>query len=394
MQHEHSSPLPAADAASAAHSERVASHLRQRIAEAGGAISFAEYMHHVLYAPGLGYYSAGATKFGAAGDFVTAPEVSDIFGQVLARQCAGVLREVPTPSILEFGAGSGKLAADILRALDAIGALPEQYLILEVSAALQERQRDYLHEAIPSLIDRMTWLDRLPERHDGVIIANEVLDALPVERFVRRAERITQVCVTTRADEIMLSEREAPPALEAAVATVEADLGEPLPDGYASEICLAAPQWVADVAGSLHHGAAFLFDYGIGRREYYAPDRSGGWLRCHFRHHAHSDPLLLPGIQDVTAWVDFSSVAEAAATAGLVVAGFATQSQFLLGGGLDEVLADFAEMPIDAQLKLSAEVKLLTLPGEMGESFKCLCLTRGTIKRPGAFGLADRTTSL
>ncbi len=394
MQAEQTTSLPAADEASAAHSERVADHIRQRIAAAGGVISFAEYMHHALYAPGLGYYSAGATKFGAAGDFVTAPEISSVFGQVLARQCAGVLHEVKEPAILELGAGSGKLAADILHALQAIGAAPVQYRILEVSPELQQRQRAWLRDTAPDLLDCVTWVDALPDRHHGVIIANEVLDALPVERFVRRADRVAQVCVTLKDNEFVTAEREAPQALAAAVADIEADLGNSLPEGYISEVCIAAPQWVGDIAGALQHGAAFLFDYGVGRREYYAPERSGGWLRCHFRHHAHNDPLRLPGIQDITAWVDFSSLASAAVAGGLEIAGFVTQSQFLLGGGLDEVLSEFAEMPIEAQLKLSGEVKLLTLPGEMGENFKCLCLTRGAITRPGAFGLADRTLSL
>ena len=386
--------LPAADAASAAHSLRVAEFIGNEIRAAGGEISFAEYMHHALYAPGLGYYSAGATKFGAAGDFITAPEISPVFGQVLARQCAGVLDQVESPSILEFGAGSGKLAADILAQLAEIGTLPVSYKILEVSADLRQRQQEFLNSAIPELAGRVSWLDRLPDKHAGVIIANEVLDALPVERFVRRGDNILQLCVAVKDGAFVFTERDAPDALLAAVDAVEKGLGQRLADDYVTDICTAAPQWVRDLAGTLVRGAAFLFDYGVSRRDYYAPERSGGWLRCHFRHHAHNDPLVLPGIQDITAWVDFTHVAEAAIEGGLDVAGFVSQSQFLLGGGLDEVLADFSKLPIDAQLKLSREVKLLTLPGEMGENFKCLGLTRGAIKRPDAFGLADRTTSL
>lgn len=386
--------LPAPDAASAAHSQRVADFIGNEIRAAGGEISFAEYMHHALYAPGLGYYGAGATKFGAAGDFITAPEISPVFGQVLARQCAAVLDEVESPSILEFGAGSGKLAADILAQLAEIGLLPVSYNILEVSADLRQRQQEFLDSAIPGLAGKVSWLDRLPDKHAGVIIANEVLDALPVERFVRRGGEIAQLCVAVKEGSFVFTERDAPDALLAVVDAVEEGLGQRLPDGYVTEVCTAAPQWVADLARILSRGAAFLFDYGVSRRDYYAPGRSGGWLRCHFRHHAHNDPLVLPGIQDITAWVDFTLVAEAAAGGGLDVAGFVSQSQFLLGGGLDEVLADFSKLPIDAQLKLSREVKLLTLPGEMGENFKCLGLTRGAITRPGVFGLADRTTSL
>jgi len=386
--------LPAADAESSAHSQRVADFIGDKIRAAGGEISFAEYMHHALYAPGLGYYSAGTTKFGAAGDFVTAPEISPVFGQVLARQCAGVLEEVESPSILEFGAGSGKLAADILAQLAEMDRMPVSYKILEVSADLRERQEEFLNNAIPELADSVSWLNRLPDKHAGVIIANEVLDALPVERFVRRGGDIVQLCVAVKEDSFVFREREAPVTVLAAVDDIEEGLGRRLPDGYVTEVCIAAPQWVKDLAGTLVRGAAFLLDYGVSRCDYYAPERAGGWLRCHFRHLAHNDPLALPGIQDITAWVDFTLVAEAAVAGGLDVAGFVSQSQFLLGGGLDKVLADFPKLPIDAQIKLSGQVKLLTLPGEMGDNFKCLGLTCGAVTRPDAFGLANRTISL
>lgn len=394
MQLEKHFSLPLPDAESAAQCARVAEFLRQKIAAAGGKISFAEYMHHALYAPGLGYYSAGATKFGDAGDFITAPETSSLFGHVLARQCASVLVEVESSSILEFGAGSGKLAADILTMLAEMEVLPESYRILEVSADLRERQQSFLESVIPELMERVSWLDRLPDKHSGVIIANEVLDALPVERFTRSSDGIAQLCVAVEDGSFVSVERTAPGNLAAAVTAIEEELGQELPEGYVSEVCMAAPQWVGDLARVLNRGVAFLFDYGVSRREYYAPERSGGWLRCHFRHHAHNDPFILPGIQDITAWVDFSAAAAAGVAGGLDVAGFVTQAQFLIGGGLDQALADFSKLPIDAQLKLSGQVKLLTLPGEMGENFKCLGLSRGAITRPCAFGLADRTTSL
>ncbi len=387
--------LPEADSDSLAHSNAVAACIRERIAEAGGSISFAEYMHLCLYAPGLGYYAAGATKFGEAGDFVTAPEVSSLFGRMLARQSAGILRQLESPAMLEIGAGSGKLAADILEALAAADALPDGgYCILEVSPDLQQRQKNLLEQRVPDLIDSVCWLDAMPAGFKGVVIANELLDALPVERFVRRADGIRQVGVTSHAEAFQLIERDAPENLVQAVEHIEATIGEPLPDGYASEVCLAAGPWTADLAGSLETGVAFLLDYGVGRREYYAPDRSGGWLRCHFRHHAHDDPLILQGIQDLTSWVDFTAVAESAVANGLEIAGFTSQAQFLLGAGLDEVLADFAEMPTAAQLRLSAEIKLLTLPTEMGENFKCLGLMRGALEPPAAFGRADRTATL
>ena len=396
MQQHPTFSLPEPDAESAAQSGRVAAFVRDRIAAAGGAIGFAEYMHHCLYAPGLGYYAAGSHKLGRGGDFVTAPEVSPVFGAMVARQCLGVLAELDAPAILEYGAGTGKLAVDMLRELSRLDALPDGgYRILEVSPDLRERQEKLIRNELPHLADRVGWLDAPPAGFSGVIIANEVLDALPVERFVVRAGGLQQVCVAPGAgDGFVLVERPAPQRLRDAVRAIEESLGRPLPAGYASEVCLAAPDWVAGLADGLQRGMILLFDYGVGRREYYAAERSGGWLRCHFRHHAHDDPLVLPGIQDITAWVDFTAVAEAAVDGGLDVAGFVTQAQFLVGGGLDLYLQDVAELPTDAQLKLSAGIKLLTLPSEMGEHFKCLGLSRGIDSLPAAFEFADRTASL
>lgn len=398
MQHRHHNSLPQADAASAAHSLRVAGHLREKIAAAGGSISFATYMHEVLYAPGLGYYSAGATKFGGAGDFTTAPEVSSLFGYVLARQCVPVLAEVraehASAALLEIGAGSGKLAADLLRRLQSLDALPDDYLILEVSADLRERQAAYLQATVPGLAGRVSWVDRIPAQIRGAVVANEVLDALPVERFVRNADRVAQHRVAVDGDDFVCIEREAPAVLVTAVEQIEADLGTRLADGYVSEVCLAAPAWVSEIADALQSGMMFLFDYGVGRREYYAADRSTGWLRCHFRHHAHSDPLILPGIQDITAWVDFSAVASAAIDAGLTIAGYVSQAHFLMNGGLADELRHFTELQPVAQVQLSAQVKLLTLPGEMGETFKCLGLSRDLDCDLTSLQTLDRTFSL
>jgi len=395
MQHPQTLSLPKPDAESAAHSECVAEFIRDRIHDAGGQISFAEYMHHCLYAPGLGYYSAGSAKFGGAGDFVTAPEISSLFGTILARQCAEVLTQLEAPAILEIGAGSGRLAAGILKELADSGALPEQgYKILDISADLRERQESFLRRDAPELLNRVEWLDALPEGFSGVVIANEVLDALPVERFIRREQGIAQVCVVTDGDGFGLVESKAPGMLVAAVESIEAFLGQSLPNDYASEVCVAAPQWTADICGTLRDGVAFLFDYGTSRREYFAADRSGGWLRCHFRHHAHDNPLILQGIQDLTSWVDFTTIAAAAVDNALDIAGFVTQARFLIGGGLDKYFADFAELSTDAQLRLSAEIKLLTLPAEMGENFKCLGISRGNLRPPSAFEFGDRTTTL
>jgi SAM-dependent MidA family methyltransferase len=394
MQHDYAFSLPQPDAVSAAQSQRCADYIRARIRDAGGSISFAEFMHYALYAPGLGYYSAGARKFGTDGDFVTAPEISPLFGRIVARQCVPALQAIQDAAVLEFGAGSGRLALEMLRALEALDALPAEYRILEVSADLRERQQRLLREELPGFADRIVWLDRMPDAHRGVVVANEVLDALPAERFLRRSNGIYQLRVADEAGEFVFVDEPAPQILVSAVEAIERDIGEPLPDGYTSEVSLAAPAWLGDVARSLDCGLALLFDYGVSRREYYAADRGEGWLRCHFRHRVHSDPLILPGIQDLTAWVDFTAVAAAAAEHGLDVRGYVSQSQFLLAGGIDEELHDMSDMPPESRMRTAAQVKLLTLPGEMGENVKCICLARGDIARPAAFDSADRTHTL
>lgn len=394
MQHEQPPSLPEPDSASAAHSDLVANHIRTQIEAAGGSIGFGEYMQHALYAPGLGYYAAGAAKFGEAGDFITAPEVSSVFGGVVARQCAEVLAQIPDSEVLEYGAGSGKLAVDVLEALERLGSLPTAYRILEVSADLRERQEALLQQQVPELMSRVTWLDAPPTKARGVILANEVLDALPVERFVRRDGAILQQRVAVTEHEFAWTDAPAPAKLVAAVEAIEEDIGARFPEAYVSEVCLATPSWIHGLADVLDAGMAFLFDYGVSRREYYALERSSGWLRCHFRHHAHNDPLVLAGIQDLTAWVDFTAVAEAAVAAGFEIAGYSAQAQFLMSGGLAKELENLATLPLQEQLALSRQVKTLTLPGEMGEHFKCMALQKGALARPSAFGLADRTHTL
>lgn len=394
MQHQQPASLPQPDNESARQSVRVAEHIGARITAAGGDISFAEFMHEALYAPGLGYYAAGSQKFGEAGDFITAPEVSPVFGRIVARQAAEIMAQLSQPEILEFGAGTGKLAVDLLTHLEALNSLPPHYSILEVSPDLQERQRDYLQHKVPHLLERVRWLTSMPTRFEGVVVANEVLDALPVERFTRRGPDILQIRVALSDGNFNYCERAASDRLIAAVLDVEADLGRQLPDGYTSEIALAMPPWIADLAQCMTKGVALLFDYGVSRREYYADDRSTGWLRCHFRHHAHSNPLIYPGIQDITAWVDFSACAAAAVANGFDILGYQAQAQFLLGGGLDSEMQNFADLPPRKQLELSAQIKTLTLPGEMGENFKCIALGRGEIEPPSALHFADRTRTL
>lgn len=385
-------PLPTPDEDSRAHSERCAAFLRQRIDDRG--LSFAEFMDACLYTPGLGYYAAGNRKFGAGGDFVTAPEISPVFSRVLARQVAAVLGQLDGGSVLEFGAGTGVMATDMIKKLAALDCLPDRYLILEVSPDLAERQRQRIEDAVPEHASRFDWVDGLPASFTGVMLANEVLDALPVERFEMRDGAVLQHRVVADGDAFAITRVPAPDGLSDAVRQIESDMDSPLPDGFTSDICVAADDWTRSLVRSLSSGAIFLFDYGIGRASYYALDRDGGWLRCHFRHHAHSDPLVYPGIQDITAWVDFSLVAEAAVDAGATIGGFVTQAHFLMAGGLDDELELMQDAPLEQQLELASAIRTLTLPGEMGEHVKCLGLVKGDVRTPDALTSMDLTHTL
>ena len=368
--------LPALSPEEAGHSARVAARVRAAIESAGGWIGFARYMELVLYEPGLGYYSAGARKFGAAGDFVTAPEAAPLFSRCLAVQCEQVLRALGGGDLLEFGAGSGLMAAGVLAELERRGSLPRRYRILDVSADLRERQRATLERLVPGLVGRVEWLDRLPERHTGVVLANEVLDALPVERFVIRRGEVRALGVAWHDGQPAWAEAPAPPGLAAAVRDLERDLGRTLPEGYVSEVGLLLPGWLAALGAALERGVAVLIDYGLPRREYYSPERSAGTLLCHSRHRWHDDPFARPGLQDLTAWVDFTAVADSAVAAGLDIAGYTTQAHFLLGSGLDEFLGAAADLDVAGRAHLSRQAMLLTMPGEMGERFKVIALAR------------------
>lgn len=371
------SELPIPDDAALAHSAGVANLVRARLADEGGWISFADYMDLVLYAPGLGYYSAGAQKFGPAGDFVTAPGRGSLFARSLARVTAQVLDQLGEGVVLEVGGGTGALAADLLWSLRT--SPPRQYLLLEVSADLRARQRARIAAQVPELLDRVQWLDHLPETPlTGVLIGNEVLDALPTERFTMQAGRPRQLGVHLQAGEFAWSSVAAPAALEAAVRAIEQDTGTRLPDGYSSEVSVRQPAWIASLAASLGQGLALFTDYGYSRREYYHPQRTDGTLACHYRHHWHADPFFLPGLQDITAWVDFSAAARAAVTAGLDVAAYTTQAHFLLATGILQAMeTETSRGRSQGEMQaVAAELRQLLMPGEMGERFKLLALSR------------------
>lgn len=368
--------------------------LQRLIAGRGGWIGFDEFLELVLYAPGLGYYSAGAAKFGAAGDFITAPELSPLFGACIARACAPLLRELGAV-LLELGAGSGALAEVLLVRLDELGSLPERYFILETSADLRSRQRERLTQLPERLRQRVEWIDAVPRKTlRGVIFANEVADALPFQCFEARAGGYDERGVALdEAGQPAWSARPAAGPLLAeleridATERIEASPAPSFAPGYRGEIGLRAGAWIAALAAVLEQGCLLLFDYGFGRAELYHPERAAGTLRCHYRHRAHDDPFLYPGLQDISAWVDFTRLAEAASGAGLDVTGYCTQAAFLLGAGIDAELASAGDAL--ARAKLAAEARQLLLPGEMGESFKAMLLTRGAVPAMPGFGVQD-----
>lgn len=386
--------LPALDAAQTAHCERVVARVREAIAAAGGWIDFARYMEMVLYEPGLGYYSAGAHKLGVEGDFITAPEVAPVFSRCIAAQCRDVLAELPGGDVLELGAGSGAMAAVILAELQRVDRLPQRYFILDVSADLRERQRATLAGTVPHLLERVQWLDTLPACFEGVILANEVLDALPVQRFVVRAEAVNALGVTWQLGQLELAETRAAPQLHARVRALEQELDTSFASGYCSEWHPTLGPWIAALGQTLARGALLLIDYGLPRRELYAPERSTGTLLCHFRHRFHDDALARPGLQDITAWVDFTAVAEAGVAAGLELAGYTTQAQFLIGCGIEHWLRDVADLDTVQRVNLSRQVMLLTLPGEMGERFKAIAFTRGLDSSLRGFSARDLSHQL
>jgi SAM-dependent MidA family methyltransferase len=367
--------MPALDAEQSEHARAVLDALRTQIAARGGWIGFDEYLEQVMYAPAVGYYSAGAAKFGAAGDFITAPELSPLFGACVSRVCAPLL--AGGADLLELGAGSGALAESLLRRLAELDALPARYGILEVSADLRERQRARLDLLPPALRARVHWLDALPGKPTrGVIIANEVADALPFQCFAVTDDGFLERGVALDGHELPAwSERKAGAALQSELGRLSASLDEPFAPGFRGELCTRLDPWISALAGVLESGAILLFDYGLARHELYHPQRDSGTLRCHYRHRAHGDPFWHPGLQDITAWVDFTRIAEAAVAANLEVAGYCTQAALLLGAGIEEELA--RDVDALSRARRASEARQLLLPGEMGETFKAMLLVRG-----------------
>jgi SAM-dependent MidA family methyltransferase len=394
MNQRHPSRLPEPAAEERAHSDRLVQHLREQIV-AHGPMSFARYMERCLYAPGLGYYSAGKTKFGEAGDFVTAPELGDLFARCIVGAIQPTLALLGNDAdFLELGGGSGAFAEDTLKAWMAADTLPRRYLILEPSADLRERQRERLTANLPpDVCMRVQWLDRPPE-HEwcGVLFANEVIDALPTTRFaIRDGEVFEEHVVLDGEGRLARSDRPADALVAASVRHVERDLGRAFDDGYRSEILPQLPYWLQAIAGTLKAGLMLFVDYGYVRREFYLPERDDGTLMAHYRHRAHNDPFYLPGLNDLTASVDFTALAEAANSAGFVVASYLPQAQFLIAAGLQQAFEQAYVGASDeaSRYRLAQQVKKLTLPDQMGERFQAMLLARGLAEIPLANELLE-----
>ncbi|WP_265308915.1 class I SAM-dependent methyltransferase [Stenotrophomonas sp. SRS1] len=392
------SPLPTPESDALAHSDELAAALRAEILANGGAMPFSRFMELSLYAPGWGYYSAGASKFGAAGDFTTSPEIGALFAATLANAIAPVMQQLgPEARFMEVGGGSGAFAEVLLKRMLELDALPERYAILEPSADLRERQRERLEKAlIPPVFALVEWLDRpFDDDWDGMVFANEVIDALPTPRFLARDGMVYEETVELDAQGAFV--RGAQPAdamLSAAVRHVERYREKPFADGYRSELLPQLPYWIQAIAGGLKRGAMLFVDYGYPRNEYYQDDRDDGTVRAFYRHHVHNDLYRWPGLQDLTASVDFTALAESGTGAGFELAGYCTQASFLLGNGLDALL-EKADARTDeiGRVRLRDQVKKLTLPTEMGERFQVMGFQRD-VDFEAAFELGDLTWRL
>ena len=383
--------LPQPDKKSLNQSKLVSDFIRSKIKESHGMISFKEFMHYATYAQDIGYYSGDSLNFGKCGDFITAPEESVIFGHSIAKHCASIIESIANASIVEFGAGSGSLAISLLKKMQEMNIKPRNYFIIDISEDLINRQKQKISKDIPELSSLVHWVTKMPENFQGIVIANEVADALPFERFIRADDEVLQVCVTADENRFAYDVIPADKKLNNYVISLEQKNGNRLKNDYLSEVSFEAEQWVKNIARNIDRGMLMIFDYGVSRKEYYSPDKDRGWTQCHFKHYAHNEPLIYPGIQDITTWVDFSLLAEAANSQGMKINGFLNQSQFIINSGIINELENFDQMDTKQQLTLTRQIKLLTLPNQMGENFKCLSLTKDFSPRDNDFINGDRS---
>lgn len=388
--------LPQPDEQALSISLRLHQLLEEEISHAGGVISFERFMEQALYAPGLGYYRAGAARFGAGGDFSTAPEMAPLFGRTIAWQIAAILEHMGGGEVVELGPGTGRLAADALGELARLGCMPRRWRMLEVSGALRAEQQQTLAQCGERVMARLEWLEGLPVASGNTVwIANEVVDALPVRRFMRTATGLWEVGVGLDGEGgLSWAHMPADEHLEVAVRAIEERLGA-LPEGYVSEVCTRLPGFINGVAAALHRGVMLWIDYGYPRREFYVPERAQGTLICHYRHRAHGNPFIFPGLQDITAFVDFTALADALLGADLELLGYTSQGAFLLDAGLAELARPEIESADERRrLAASQAVQRLTHPGDMGEKFKVMAAGRGYSGPLSGFSGADRRGSL
>ena len=361
--------------------------IKQKIKSNDGKISFSKFMHHALYAPDLGYYSGKSEKFGKSGDFITAAEESGILGRIIAKQCSIILNEMPDASIIEYGPGSGALAVSILKQLLQMNLKPRAYYLVDVSEDLIERQKNRILTELPEIYDSVVWISEIPEGFSGIVIGNEVIDSMPFERFLISDKRILQFFVAIEDEELVYELESANFEIKKYVKQIESKIGKYLCDGFISEISFKGRDWINEISLKLNQGMVILLDYGTSRSEYYSDDNNKGWMHCHFKHHKHFEPLIYPGIQDITTWVDFSLISETAKANGMMIDAYLTQAQFIINNGIEDEFLGFESMDIKKQMELTRQIKLLTLPDKMGSNFKCLVMTKNFLKK----GMVNQT---
>jgi len=380
--------LPTPDDASLNHSSIVLEELTKKINTNQGWINFADFMQFILYEPGLGYYSSGTRKLGVGGDFTTAPEISNLFGACLADCVIKILQSCPKQMILEIGAGSGQLAFDILTRLDNRGFVPDQYYILELSADLKERQRRLLAKLPNNLLEKVIWLDSLPENLiTGVILGNEILDAMPCRRFRIQDEDVYEIGISCTHQRLIEQDKLADEVIKDSVHKIEKELNREFENGFVSEIRPNYKNWFSTISSSLFSGAIVFIDYGCSRGEYYSTYRSTGSLVCHYQNTAHYDPLFLPGLQDLSAWVDFSLVADVGFEYGFEINSYTSHRDFLLSVGILELIDEISDQ--NERFKINQAVKQLLLPDQMGDTFKFMLLSKACIIEEGFLEVRD-----
>jgi len=386
--------LPVPNDVAQQHSQQLINYIKEKIENNNGALPFQEYMEAVLYTPGLGYYAAGSAKLGEEGDFITAPEISKLFSYALANAVLPVLENEHV--ILEVGAGRGRMAADILFYLDQQNRLPKEYWILELSADLRQRQKENIEKQVPHLISKVKWLDELPHDFSGVVLANELLDAMPIQLFQKNENDINEINVVYQNEKFSFELKSSfDQRLINRINEIENETEQVLTSGYLSEINFAAEDWIKSIAERLEQGIVILVDYGFPRHEYYHEQRQEGTLMCHYRHRAHADPFVYPGLQDITAHVDFTAMADAALKENLKVIGYTNQVSFLMGAGLMELSAKATQgNDLQINMDINSQIKKLTLPHEMGELFKVIGFSKNCDIALPAFTFRDLRTHL